>query len=457
MKLRQRLARTFIALTSVTLLGCFGTALFLVWRDETLDLDLTLAREGGAAAAVEVVEDGLSGPEAHHGLRRYIALYDGSARTLLRATRSFAEPPPSLDWLERAHTVEPDGDYVDFESGPEALRGILVRTPSGHTLLFALSRASIVSDVRFLAEVFSALFSIALLLTLAVARILGERLSRDVDALVQVARRVSTGELSARVAPGVRTSTEMSLLAESLNGMIARLDELVAGQRTFIAHAAHELRSPLTTLRGELQLALRRPREASEYRTTLEAILVDVEQMTGLAESLLTLARVRKETQERERVEAIALVEEAVRMARGPAAQRQVQLAVEPSEGPEVQLLVERGSVARALRNLIDNAVAHSPEGATVRITIQSAQTRVLFHVTDEGRGVSAEEARHLFTPFFRGADERAGTGVGLGLAIVREIIEAHGGEARVDPDHRPGARFTLELPRHSDPLVPAM
>jgi two-component system heavy metal sensor histidine kinase CusS len=230
--------------------------------------------------------------------------------------------------------------------------------------------------------------------------------------------------------------------------MIAQLDELVSSQRTFVTHAAHELRSPLTTLKGELQLALRRPREGAEYRDAILATLVDVDQMAELVESLLSLARAQRQGRPSDTVPAGEVLDEALRMARGPADLRQVTLEVSSTAARGLVIVADRGSLARALRNLIDNAVTHSPEGRTVRLDLEDAGRLARFSVSDEGGGVSEEDAQHLFTPFYRGAQEPAGTGVGLGLAIAMEITRTHGGEVRIDRDHASGARFLLEVPR---------
>jgi hypothetical protein len=157
-------------------------------------------------------------------------------------------------------------------------------------------------------------------------------------------------------------SDETRALAADLDNMISQLSALVESQRTFISHAAHELRSPLATLLGELQLALRRPRSADEYRRSLDAMHADVEALVRLAEDLLLLARVQAGAARPQELETVdTIVAEGLRMARGRGEERRVGIEVtglEVAAGTQVQAV--RGELARVLRNLVDNAIAHS-------------------------------------------------------------------------------------------------
>src|SRR5690606_15276843 len=198
-------------------------------------------------------------------------------------------------------------------------------------------------------------FFAAVLITWLFSRWLGGRLARDVHRIASVAREVATGDLRARVGASAKGSEETMALARDLDGMIEQLGQLIDLQRVFVSHAAHELRSPLTSLRGELQLALRRPRTPEEYRVTIARITEDVESLIGLAEDLLALARAEAPAGERT-VETSILVSRAVHAARGLAELGRV--TVSTHVPPELSQLEVRGAesdLARALRNLVDN------------------------------------------------------------------------------------------------------
>jgi len=291
----------------------------------------------------------------------------------------------------------------------------------------------------------------ATLATSLLARWVGERLARDVHTIAGVARAVAEGNLDARVHAGARDTDETRALAADLDHMISQLSELVRSQRTFIAHAAHELRSPLATLHGELQLALRRDREADAYRAALEEMRGDVETLVRLTEDLLLLARLQAGAAPLPSpTRALSAVHEALRMARGLAEERGVQVVATGLAGiGEVEVpSVRGGELARLLRNLIDNAISHSPRGGAVEVAVRVAG-RLEIAVSDAGPGVAPEDRPHIFAPFYRGAHETPEhpAGAGLGLSIARAIAQGVGGDLALDESYTAGARFVVSLP----------
>ena len=219
-----------------------------------------------------------------------------------------------------------------------------------------------------------------------IAQVLGRRLANDVEQVAITARAVAAGDLRPQPSDGREFSDETLALRRDLDHMIAQLDEVMTAQRTFISHAAHELRSPLSTLRGELQLALRKPRDPEEYKHAVETILTDVESLIVLSEDLLTFVCVGESIlQERSPVGSVVSV--AVWLAQGGVAAGSVIVSTELQfDG----VLVRGGErdLARALRNLLDNAIAHSPIGATVRITSEQSGAYLSIVVADAGPGV---------------------------------------------------------------------
>ncbi|MCW5833918.1 MAG: HAMP domain-containing histidine kinase [Labilithrix sp.] len=456
MKLRTRLTLAFTLVTSVALIVSFVVVYLFVERDELRELDHALLVQAEHVASVAVArspDDPLIGEgpgelvDPPSVTVRYAAEYERDGR-LVASTRSFGGQAPRLAEIN-ARIDSPEGAAVTLTHNGAQLRGVLVPIGSRRVLLYAVSSKGIANDLAFLLRTFAALFAGATSLTWIVARWLARSLVRDVDAICEVAEAVATGELDARVGPRARGSVETRLLAERLDQMIERLGELVAAQRDFISSAAHELRSPLTSLRGELELALRRDRSGPEYKETIERALGDAATLVTLADDLLAIARTegRARAASSEPTRVSDIVEDATRMTRGNAEVRSVEVAFE-GEG-DVSVACSRKEVARALRNLLDNAVAHSPPAGTVLVRAAVADATVEIAVEDGGAGVRAEDAALLFTPFWRGDGERAAEGgTGLGLSLAREIARAAGGDVRYDASHAPGARFVLLLPR---------
>jgi two-component system heavy metal sensor histidine kinase CusS len=282
--------------------------------------------------------------------------------------------------------------------------------------------------------------------TFAVASWFVRRLTRDHRRIMDVARRAAGGDLSARVAP-VSADADFSQLGRDLDETIERLATVVDAQRRFIAHASHELRSPLTALLGEITFTLRRERDAAEYRRALQEAQVAAERLKALTDDLLALARLGS-TSAAESGEVLlgAAVADAVEDVSAVAQERGVAIA---RSGLDVLVYGHANDLRRLLRNLLENAVRHSPRGGEVRVEGRDDGEAVLLLIEDDGEGVPAEERERIFDPFFRGARARASEdgGAGLGLAIAREIARRHRGGIACEPGTRGrGARFVVRL-----------
>jgi signal transduction histidine kinase len=236
---------------------------------------------------------------------------------------------------------------------------------------------------------------------------------------------------------------EFSRLVYVLNGMLGRLDRAFAVQRRFTADASHELRGPLTALRGELDLALKRPRSPDEYRATLERCREEVVRLTSLATDLLTLARLETglSAQEGQDLDLHVLADRVVDRFRSVAEGRGIRLSV---TGASAVVRGDPGMLERLVSNLVDNAVKHAGQAGAVEVAVTAGNPMTLV-VRDTGTGVAAADQPHLFSRFFTGESGSAG-GTGLGLAIAQSAAKAHGGSLEF-LGNDPGAVFQLRLP----------
>jgi two-component system heavy metal sensor histidine kinase CusS len=291
------------------------------------------------------------------------------------------------------------------------------------------TRAELEKDARFLREVMSVAALMSILFAILVSYSIARGLTRDHEAIAQAARRVARGQLDARVA--LKTSDdETAQLAEDIDRMIERLETLVGSQQRFVAHAAHELRSPLTALYGELQLALRRERTPDEYRGAIGQAIDSAKRLITLAEDLLALARLGADPDDARHDDTLdvrEIVERAISWAQGGATARNVTFEVEGDSGIVVGRRID---LERMVRNLVDNAVRHGPEGSVVRIVLSKREDFADIEVIDAGPGVAARDRPRIFEPFFRSDGVRSEeSGSGIGLSIAREIARAHGGD----------------------------
>jgi two-component system OmpR family sensor kinase len=293
--------------------------------------------------------------------------------------------------------------------------------------------------------------SLVLLAGVAVTTaVFARRALQPVDDIVAQARRIGESNLAERL-PQPTSQDELGRLIDTLNAMLDRVEQGVETQRRFTADASHELRSPLSRLRAEIEVTLRRPREAAEYEETLRSCLEEVERLSELTEELLTLAHLDADDRpgrETPAVPLLPIVDNAVGRLSSQAGRRAVRILVDSgTASPAVK--VGATAVGLALTNILDNAVKFSPEGSAVRVGISTDGAEALIVVSDDGPGIAPDEAPRLFDRFHRGsaARERDVPGFGLGLAISRAVIERQGGSISTEGAGDRGARFRIRLP----------
>ncbi|MEO5728532.1 MAG: ATP-binding protein [Byssovorax sp.] len=456
MSLRKRLVGALSAVTMVTLGAALTAISFVVDSSQQRHLDDALrgeaveeARESASLGGDRLAISDRPGPFGNDfgPLTKYGALYDAEGNALA-TTPTFHGTPPLLTWIHPR-----DGEAFDMWFGGEHLRGMTSPVPgrSGHRLLLAAPRTDLDGDATFLLRSMLIVFGVAFGGVVLVATWIVRRLTREHQAIISVARRVAAGDLSARVGTR-RGDPEIAQLARDVDEMIERIALLVTSQQQFIAHAAHELRSPLTTLYGELSHALRRSRDAESYRQAVEEALDSTRRLKIITEDLLALARVGADTGEPdENVQALTLVGRAVEAIAWETQERQVRIDV---NGPDAPLSARPRDVERLLRNVIENAVRHSPKGSVVDVITELREGWFEITVRDAGPGVSDADRARVFEPFYRGARQRASDiiGAGLGLAIARAIARAHGGDLLLSdaPGTPYGACFLIRLPPSS-------
>jgi two-component system OmpR family sensor kinase/two-component system sensor histidine kinase BaeS len=285
-------------------------------------------------------------------------------------------------------------------------------------------------------------------ITLVVGLVLSRGMSRPLVDLTAATRSVAAGDLSVRVP--VRHHGEVRELAIAFNAMteeLARADEL---RRNLTADVAHELRTPLSVIRGKLEGVL-----DGVYPSTpkhLSPILEEIRLLARLVEDLrlLSLAETGQLPLEKRATDVGALLRDAQVNFSPQAADRGVTLALDlPSELPEV--MADRRRVAQVLGNLLTNALRHTPSGGCVTLSATASGEMVKVTVTDAGTGIPPEDLPYIFERFWRGekSRSRAGGGAGLGLAIAKHLVQAHGGKIGVESPSEggEGTTFYFTLP----------
>ncbi|MCX6368783.1 MAG: ATP-binding protein [Armatimonadetes bacterium] len=275
---------------------------------------------------------------------------------------------------------------------------------------------------------------------------LAVRLTQPLHEIARQTASIHMADLSLRL-PQLTEDEELVDVTEGINGMLARLESLFEGQAQFIADAAHELRSPLANLRTTAEVALRR-QDPKTHQRALQITVAEVERLTRLTESLLTLSLADAGALVQERVavdiaQVITESAEAIR-ARAEEAGVKIELQTEPLSIRGDQLRLQQ-----VFDNLLDNAVRYSLSGGSVRIRIERKGDRADIYIEDEGPGISEANLPHMFERLWRADTARARVtgGFGLGLSIVKAIVEAHGGIVSVRSTVGKGTAVQIRFP----------
>ncbi len=330
-------------------------------------------------------------------------------------------------------------------------------SPVQGTLIVAIPLTEVSATLDRLLVVELMVSGIALLLVAGFALWLVRLGLRPLEGIGVTAGAIAAGDLSRRVEPATER-TEVGRLGLALNAMLAQIEAAFEERRAsedrlrrFVADASHELRTPLTSIRGYAELFRRgadsRPEDLAK---SMQRIEVEAARMGVLVDDLLLLARLDQgRPLERESVDVARIVEEAIDSARAVEPDRPIDLEV---RGP-ASVMGDEGRLRQAVDNLLDNVRVHTPAGSPVRVNVEPDRDAVLLTVADEGPGLTSEVANRLFERFYRGDPSRSRSkgGVGLGLAIVSAIVEAHGGTVTATSSEGSGTKFEVRLPSVGD------
>lgn len=396
--------------------------------------DISAIIQGGNlpdAVAIEGEQDG------------FVQVVDDSG-TVLTSSRNIAG--------EARLTSEPAGRTLDITNSPVDVGTFRVYVhDTGTADRFAVIVGSSLENVDNTIEVVAALLvlgipSLVLLVALVTWTVVGHAL-KPVEAIRAEVADIGGADLHRRV-PAPTTHDEIGRLAMTMNAMLDRLEAASDRQRNFVSDASHELRTPIATVRHELDVARADP--SVDLEVVLDDITEENQRMQHLVDDLLLLAREDQTLLAAQSslakhaivdLDDLALVEAHRRRPPGPAVDTRLQA--------EAQIYGDERQITRVLANLVDNAIRHAQEA--VRIEIDAGDGTAILHVDDDGPGVAAADRWRIFERFTRADDARSrgdSGGSGLGLAIARDLVSNHGGTIIVtDSPELGGARFTVALP----------
>jgi signal transduction histidine kinase len=408
---------------------------------ETLGAEISALREhfqaGGRDRLIAAVEERVAQP----GLNLYLLVdADGSKRA-----GNLAALPPEL---VRA------GQGTLFMNGKRAAVGELVQVRGGMLLLVGRD----IEDQRQFALSVGrvALWSFGLLSLLGVGA--GILISRStlgrIEAVTEASRKIMAGDLTRRL-PFNGSGDELDRLSESLNAMLARIEELMAALREMSDNIAHDLKTPLTRLRSRAEAALEEPGSPEAHRAALVKTIEEADELIKTFNALLLIARLEggAMTEAMAEVDAAAIVADVAELY-GPVAE-EAGLALTVSAPDSLTIVANRELVSLAIVNLLDNAIKYSVSapagGAPVEMALRRVGDEAEVVVADRGPGVAPEDRKRVLQRFVRLEKSRSRPGFGLGLSLVAAVARLHGGAIRLE-DNAPGLKAVVTLPTRGPP-----
>ena len=462
LSIRARLTFWYVSLSTVIILLLAGTAYGLLSYNLSHGVDAAL--NGVAKALIERVHGGFETvfpSEIDDAFRRffgfspwerYFQMVDPFGRSDPRQPLpNSGKLPLSKEALHNAsqglatyETVEGLGKYpVRVLTVPVMQGGRMINLIQVGMSLQTISE----TRLRFLLAM-AALLPIGLLLAGSGGLLLARRALKPVERMAEAAHRISAEHLDGRVEE-TGAGDELDRLAKTLNEMLSRLDAAFSQVRRFSADASHELQTPLTILKGELEVALRLPRTSEEYQDTLRSALEEVNRIAHLVEGLLLLHRAEAGVLriDRQAVDLGQLLQEVCAQLKVAADFRSIEVRLGPTESISIQGDPEL--LRRLLLNLGDNAIKYTHPKGSVTFSLQHEGKWASILVSDTGIGIPGEEQERIFQPFYRTAEARllAGGGTGLGLSLARSIAMAHGGTIQVQSAPGRGSTFRVLIP----------
>ena len=356
-----------------------------------------------------------------------------------------------LDRLDSA-THGPDREWISLPArhGDKVLEISSLRMPDGALLQVGKTtegRQEVLEHFR--ATTFAIVIPL-LVLSVAGGTFLAFWALRPIRHIIQTVRAIDSGAMHTRV-PTRQAGDELDELGRLFNSMLDRIAALIAGMRGALDAVAHDLRTPITRIRGTAELALRSPSGSDEARHALAECVEESDQLLTLLNTLMDISEAETGALKLtvERVDVSDLVEDAVDLYRHVAEEKGI--AISTAASKDLWLAADRTRLRQVLANLIDNAIKYTPSSGHIDVKADHHPGTIVITIRDTGIGITPDEVPRIWDRLYRGDHSRSEHGLGLGLSLVRAVVHAHGGQIGVSSAIGVGSTFTLSLPALAD------
>jgi two-component system heavy metal sensor histidine kinase CusS len=443
----------FFTLATALLLVCgLGVFYSLAVRHAFAEDNAVLADKVSALSAdfhesgSNVFADELNARRAGEHPAYWIRILDPQGRTFAETPGMDRLLPPGIFPIGQTLALAVRSPKA-YRTGAKLFSLVTLNEKSGsqaYTFQVAQDRSSDERVERDFAVLFVILLLGSVLSAASIAIIVTKRGLRPLEQMTRSLGRVDPTHLKERVAPG-SWPRELQPLAIAFDDMLKRLDDSFTRLSQFSADLAHELRTPVANMMGEAQVALTRERTAAEYRETIESTIGECERLSRIVDNLLFVARVdaAREPIARKRFDARKAVEKIAAFYQTAAEDRHVTITC----SGEGQIYADPDLFERAVGNLLDNALRFAPDRGSIQVAVSKHSNDFEVAINDNGCGIAAEHLPHVVDRFYRAESSRTSDGAGLGLALVKSIVELHGGSAAIQSQVGQGTTVKLIFP----------
>ncbi|MCG2726992.1 MAG: HAMP domain-containing histidine kinase [Elusimicrobia bacterium] len=269
---------------------------------------------------------------------------------------------------------------------------------------------------------------------------------KPINKMIKTAKLITAENLSLRLPPS-KSNDEIHELSEIFNDMLSRLEESFLSQKRFIQDISHELKTPLTIIRGELEVTLKTPRSAEEYQSILMSGLEETKRLSKLVEGLLTLARFDNKEISLNflKVNVKETFEHLKRNLFPMWSKKHISVSIACPQ--ELEIYADEDKIKRSFFNILENSIKYTETGGKIKINAYQEKEQIFVEINDTGQGISSKDIPHIFKRFYRADTSRSSKGFGLGLAITKSLIDAHGAKIKVESIPHKGTSFIVSFP----------
>jgi heavy metal sensor kinase len=342
-----------------------------------------------------------------------------------------------------------EGDIIRLSSSTNStnLEVSSLKLPDGNILQIGISTKRRQEILQRFRRTFIVVFLPLTGLSLFGGFLFSTRYLKPIRHLIEVTRGIiDTGKMNARV-PSRDSGDELDELVNLFNRMLAKIDSLITGMRQSLDNVAHDLRTPMTHLRGTAELALQGREKISAYREALATCMEESERILNMLSTLMDISEAETGVMklDRKTFDLSSIIDDMVELYSYGAEEKNITIIREPGES--INISADLNRIRQVIANLLDNAIKYTDEEGTVTVTVRRQDEEAVVIIQDTGSGIPKKDIPHIWDRLFRADQSRSQPGLGLGLGLVRAIVGAHDGHVEVHSESKKGSTFSIYLP----------